>query len=104
MKETNCLSPPSSLLLSLSSSRSLAHTQNHSSRWDFWFEGVLLLTETMCHDERKGSCHGPTRAVVEWALGLLEAVKERNRNEAVKVEHAEAILKSRYSDEYKAIL
>ena len=65
---------------------------------------MLLLTETMCRDERKGSCHRPIRAVVEWALGLLEAVKERNRNEAARVEHAEAILKSRYNDEYKAIL
>ena len=62
-------------------------------------EGVLLLTEIMCHEERKGSCQGPTRAVVEWALGMLVTVKERNRNEAARVEHAEAILKSRYSNE-----
>ena len=62
-------------------------------------KGVLLLTEIMRRKERKGSCHGPTRAVVEWALGLLETVKERNRNETARVEHAEAILKSRYSNE-----
>jgi len=84
------------LLPSLSHTHAHTHIQQLPSHWESWLTGVILLSEITCQEEEGGSCHGQTGAIVEWALQLLEAVQKKNKREVPKVQHAEALLKSRY--------
>ena len=58
-----------------------------------WLDGILLLSEAVSRDE----CRAQAKDVLQCALGMLESLQQRNKNEAPRVDHARAILRARYS-------
>ena len=59
-----------------------------------WLDGILLLSEAVLRDE---NCQAQAKDVLQCALGMLESLQQRNKNEAPRVDHARAILRARYS-------